>query len=197
MLLHHTHPIRHEQGFTLLEVLLVIALMAIVSVGVVLNLDLAGPEQKLEREATRFGAVVEMAAEQALMRGEEYGMRVDDKQYRFFQLDEENKWQPIEDDRLFAPRNWPDIIGAKLTLDDLPWEQENKLTRSGSMFEGVEIEREKKEERPQVLIFSSGDVTPFSVLLSLQDVADDDMAYFRINGFDTGEIQIEGPLDRP
>ncbi|TCI01436.1 type II secretion system protein GspH [Corallincola luteus] len=186
------------QGFTLLEVLLVTALMALVSVGVVLSLNLAGPQETLEQEASRFSALVEMAAEQALMRGEEYGMRVDDKQYQFYRLDDEQKWQPIEDDKLFSTRAWPDIVTAELTLDDLPWEQENKLTKQGSMFEGVEIEREEdKDAKPQILIFSSGDLTPFSLLLSLQDVSDDEIAFFRVNGHDTGNVELLGPLDRP
>jgi general secretion pathway protein H len=186
-----------EQGFTLLEVLLVITMMALISVGVMLSLNLAGPEELLEQEAKRFAAVVEMASEQALMRSEEYGLQVDDKRYQFLQLDDEQKWQLIDGDRLFAKHGWPAIVTAKLTLDDLPWEQEDRLTRQGSMFEGVEIEREEEKLQPQVLIFSSGDLTAFSLLLSLQDVAADEIRHYRINGRDTGEIELIGPLDKP
>lgn len=158
-----SNPPRRQRGFTLLEVLLVVALAAMVSVGIVLNVDLADDSRKLEREAERFMAVIELVSEQALMEGVEYGFQIEENRYQFYYLDDADQWQPVPEDRLMRPYQVPEPYQLELTLDDLPWQEEQRLTESGGLFEELEIGEDEERFEPQVMLFSSGELTPFAL----------------------------------
>lgn len=61
-------PVRHSRGFTLLELLVVVAIMALATAGVSLALRDSGQAQ-LEREAERLAALLEAARAQARANG--------------------------------------------------------------------------------------------------------------------------------
>jgi general secretion pathway protein H len=122
-------------------------------------------------------------------------------------LDEEQEWQKLELDTTFGKHQLPERFSLELSLTDLPWEIEESLFSSGVFDEelsvssdGVEIgnEEEKKLDPPQIFIFSSGEITPFSITLAYEPQFSNELpTYFRINGQDSTPLTTEGPLDAP
>lgn len=195
------------RGFTLLEVMLVLVVMGLAVSYVVVTANTNSQEDELERQAKRFQVVFDMAADFAILNQQQMGVRIDlkDNQYSFMLLDEEQLWQPFEGDKVFDPYTLPDNFTMTLTLDNLPWIEEDSLFDGGVFDEslsldddGVEIggEEEKRPPPPQILLLSSGDTTPFSLVFAYEpQFGSDQPVYFRLQGDDTPPLVREGPLD--
>lgn len=135
-------------GFTFLELLVVVTLVAILTGTVVLGFSGADTQQEIKGFAQRFAYRVELARQQALQRNREWGVYVDERGYRFAEFDPEvGEWierarRPFGNDEL------PDYLRLRLET------------------EGVgELPFGDAENLPRLLIFSSGEVTPFMLLL--------------------------------
>lgn len=180
--------LNRQGGFTLLEILLVVALMAAIVVTVMFNLDLAGPESKLEREASRLAGVVTIAVEEAQLQGEEFGLLIEETGYRVLLLDEDDLWQEISDDKLLTNHQLPEGMSLSLELEDLPWEVAGLKT--GGLFE------EQDDEEllaPQIFLFSSGELTPFSLTLSFDTGDPDDVPTYRLDAKGYGQLALVDP----
>jgi len=138
-------------GFTLLEVLVVLTILAVLTGTVMLSFTGADSEQALKGAAERMALRVELARQRSLTRNREWGIYVDEADYRFAEFDPiEGVWvQQIA--RPFAQNDVPEYV--KLTLD---LEEFDTLAFAGD------------EDLPQIIIFSSGEVTPFTILLEPQ-----------------------------
>jgi general secretion pathway protein H len=152
------------EGFTLLEVLVVLVLLGIITGFAVISLHVADPEQRLAREAHRLQAVLKLAAEQAVMQSRTLGLNVGDDGYVFLQRDH-GGWRPLHDPALRA-RHVPTDI--RLHLSAAP-------------------RHERESAAPQVLLLASGELTPFALHVRSLDTP----AEVRILGAETGEITIE------
>jgi len=203
-----TAPNRQRQtGFTLLEVMLVITLMGLFVSFVVVNMGGTDQAQQLEKQARRFQVIVDMASDVAILNQRQLGLRIEDEKqsYHFMYLDDNQKWQLLANDKVFEETELKEPFTMELVLDGLPWESEDNLFDQ-ELFdeelsisdEGVEIgnEEEKLLPPPQILIFSSGEITPFSLVFKYEpDFGDDPITYFRVNGVDETPLVLEGPLD--
>jgi general secretion pathway protein H len=102
-------------GFTLVEVVVVLAIVAIASVGAWLAWR-GGDGASLSREARRFAGAVEYAAARAQWRHEDLGVSVDGAGFRFWQRDAaRGAWVPLADDDALAPHAWPEgmtLVGS-------------------------------------------------------------------------------------
>lgn len=196
-----------QAGFTLLEVMLVITLMALFVSFVVVNMGGASNATKLEKHAKRFQVVVDMASDMAILNQRQFGVRIEQEKhtYHFMYLDEHQRWQLLKDDKVFKEIELEEPFTLELQLDGLPWESENNLfdqeifdEELSVSDEGVEIgdEEEKLLPPPQVLIFSSGEITPFSLIFKFEpDFGDEALTYYKVNGVDETPLVLEGPLD--
>lgn len=151
------------RGFTLLELLVVVVIVGILATMFTLSVGVAGRDRELEREADRFRALVDLAAEDAVIQGRELGLRFHRSGYEFSWLNpDEGLWQSLGTDDLLRPRELPDglelgleIEGRTVRLPDAPREAASDAAASGAAA-----------SEPQVFIFSSGDVNPaFRVVL--------------------------------
>jgi len=151
-------------GFTLLELMVVLVLIGIIFSFAVLSLRGTDISDLMEQETRRLATLLELAGDEAILRGEELAVNFTEDGYEFLVL-QDNSWQPSGDDVLLKAYTLPADIELRLEVeDDLP--QLNGLT--GQEDEDSE-EDEEEELAPQVFILSSGEMTPFTVtLMSLQ-----------------------------
>jgi general secretion pathway protein H len=140
------------RGFTLIEILVVVAIIAVVSVGVLLSVNLTGRDRDLETESNRLYTLFNYAREQAELQTREYGVRFDDDGYEFLTYDNhQGLWRDVSEDDALVPRKLPDGLDVRLTVEARPV----VLKRPAS----------DKEKTPQVMIFSNGDLTTFAATL--------------------------------
>ena len=93
-------------GFTLLEVLVVLVILGIAAGLAVVNLG--GDERgTTEREARRLAGALEHAAAAAQWRRETIGVSAEGERYRFWRRDDADRWVPLTDDDVLAPRTLP------------------------------------------------------------------------------------------
>lgn len=172
---------RRAAGFTLFELLVVLAIVGILVTAVTLSVGGDRRGDALARESQRFAALVRLASEQAVLRSEEWAVQVDPDRYRFLRLDEtlgrEPEWIPIEDDALFRARELEPGTRLELELE-------------GRDMTLVDADKDKDEEeiiKPTLLLLSSGEVSPFVAEFEARDTD----SRFRITSNLLGELEWE------
>ncbi len=209
----HSHAINSKKlkktkGFTLLEVLLVIALLGLIVSSVQFNFSGKRPEDSLKKVSHQFFATFESAANYGLLNNLELGLYVDKSSYRFLGFDG-SKWSEISSQAWLGEQTMPEGIVFKLALDDLPIEE--PLLFDSTVFKAQDeeylsfnaLESENQTEKvkrvfPQVYILSGGDITPFSLTFQFTEEASlyhdlADIAY-RVTGIYSTPLTIEGPV---
>jgi general secretion pathway protein H len=200
-------PFTKYAGFTLIEVMVVLLIMGLATGAVMLSYTGESAQDLLKKQTQRLQVVFNMASDYAVLNQRQLGLRVenDDANYYFMYLDEEQEWQKLELDKTFAENQLPELFSLELSLTDLPWNTEDSLFSSDAFDEELSVsndrveignEEKKKLDPPQVFIFSSGEITPFSITLGYEPEFSNELpVYFRINGQDSIPLTIEGPLD--
>lgn len=191
----HKH---RQQGFTLIEVMLVIVLIGVMVSAVQFTFSGNKAEQLLEQNSARFAGVFDVAAEYGLLNNIELGLFVEKNTYQFLGYDGVS-WSPIASNPMFEVFTLPEGIEITLQLDDLPIEEPLLFDSSLLINEGQDdnfTEEEKKKIIPQVYMLSGGDITPFSLTFSLAEFAidGDENISFKVSGIYTTPLTIEGPL---
>ena len=133
--------------------------VASLSVGVIRN------DRELDTEADRFTALAEVALDEAVLQGREFGIELMTAGYRFVEYDGlTGQWVEVPGDDTLRLRNLPDEVefelyleGKRILLEDDPAEFESEDKNSPSV--------RGKTYAPHLLIFSSGDTTPFELHL--------------------------------
>jgi general secretion pathway protein H len=139
---------RASRGFTLLELLVVISLAAILTGTVILGFTGADSEQRLKGSADQLAYTIEMARQHALQRNREWGLYVEPAELRFAEFDpEQNEWI-TQTQRPFGA--WEPMPQVALRVEAEGFEQ---------------LPQETREALPKVILFSSGEVTPFTIHL--------------------------------
>ena len=147
---------RHSCGFTLLELLVVLVLIGIILSFAVLSIGDGGRQERLKQEAQRIHAIFSLAGEEAVLQSQELGVVVQRQGYAFVVYDGEG-WQPISNDDMF--RDYPLPVETELSL----------------FMDGLEVglntrpENEDGTLTPQLLFFSSGERTPFELVVAYRD----------------------------
>lgn len=142
-------PAPRSQGFTLLEVLVVVSLAGILTGVVVLGFTGADTRQAVKGHAQRFAFRVELARQQALTRNREWGIYVDEQEYWFAEFSPElGEWEE-RSQRPFDTIEVPEFVRLRIETEGV----------GGLPFEAGQL--------PQILVFSSGEVTPFTLYLEM------------------------------
>lgn len=196
------------RGFTLLEVMLVLLLMGLAAGYVMFNAFGASKSDLLKSQAQRLQVIVDMASDYAVLNQQQLGIRVEqaENSYYFVYLDDEDEWQRVEDEKMYAPYTLPEPFTLTLNLDDLPWDEEDSLFDRDLFDEnlsvsdaGVDIgsEEEKTLPPPQILIMSGGEITPFSLMFNYEGDFNEEPVYFALQNKETPTLSLTGPLDSP
>ncbi len=139
-------------GFTLVEILVVVVIIGVLAAAMLLSLSLTGQDRELEKESTRLVDLFKYAREQAELQTREYGVMFQDDGYQFLVYDTHRAlWRDVFEDDALGERKLPDGLDVKLTVDARP----------------VVLKRPKDatDKTPQVMVFSSGELSTFSVIL--------------------------------
>ncbi|WP_249348144.1 prepilin-type N-terminal cleavage/methylation domain-containing protein [Pseudoalteromonas aurantia] len=173
----HLTPMKRQQGFSLIEILVVLTIIAFATKLVTYNLD-GNMEEALEKKALRTHGVINLASEFAVLNQVELGFHLDKKTLEFLVFDGD-KWVTFEGEDLYKPIKFEDDYKVNLTIEGLDWAQDNLLEQSnwrelmGTGDEASLLEL-KKLKVPQVLLLSSGEVSAFQLSLTLDEDPESD-----------------------
>ncbi|MDR3428588.1 MULTISPECIES: type II secretion system minor pseudopilin GspH [Silvimonas] len=100
---------RIQRGFTLIEILVALALIGIILGLAVVKLG-QSDAQVSEHEARRLAAVLEDARDEAIAGGRTIGWSTDGHGYQFWVQDDQNNWQAIPNHEVLKPYELPENL---------------------------------------------------------------------------------------
>lgn len=157
-------------GTSLIELLVVLAILAVLAGAVALSVGLARPMPPAERELQRFARALGLACERSRLTGLPHGVLLDRGGYAFA-FDDGSGWLRYasgKEERL-APRAWGEGLRLELFRD------------------GRALIVPERAEKPQIACFPSGELTPFELRLRDPDGRD-----ARLRGQLLGRIERDG-----
>ncbi len=143
-------------GFTLIEILVVITIIAILVGAVVLKISVKNPARDIKDTAVRTYLLMGLASDQAVYTRQQFGIRFHPESYEFYFLEPgekgEQTWQVLEDDKLkFKPLAEKldiavDISGLPIVLETLTDELADAT--------------DEDPIKPHVMFLSNGEIMP-------------------------------------
>ena len=145
-----------QRGFTLIEIMVVIVIIAILAGFITLSIGNRTSEDRLDIEAQRLQLLLELASEEAQLKSLQIGFRVDPRSYDFLILGPKRQWASYTGEGPLRKRQLPPDMRLDLRVDD--------------RTPPADRPKHKGQPPPQALIFSSGQTTAFTLTLSAVDV---------------------------
>jgi general secretion pathway protein H len=172
---------RRPAGFSLIELLVVIVILAIMAAMVLISMGTLRSEDTTETEARRLVALLELVAEEALIQGRDYGVEFFADGYRFLSWDPDTRlWSVVDDEALLRRRELPPGLRVVLAIDGRE-----------VVVDAEDLRRNRPQDElvPQVAVFSSGELTPFELFLVTDFVAD----AWVLRGQVRGDLELIAP----
>jgi general secretion pathway protein H len=167
-----------SKGFTLVEILVVIVIMAVVISITVLSVSSTGRDSQLDEESRRIEGLVGLLHERALLEGRDFGLRIEPDAYEFVVYDpRRDRWMMLDQEREFRHRDLPRGITFQLQLDS----QTVVIKAIDRNLSGGD------QSNPQIAIAASGEGTPFRLTLQ----RDATQAKASVDGDALGKISRE------
>jgi general secretion pathway protein H len=138
-------------GFTLVEMLVVVVIIAIMITGAVLALSVAGRDRALENEARRLEALLNLARERAELQTREYGLRAGPASYAFVIYEPRSGEWIFPPDESLRARELPEGLALRLVVEGRPIVLRDQDGPTGLL--------------PQIGIASSGGFSSFELTL--------------------------------
>lgn len=163
---------RRARAFTLIELLVVIVLLGILVSLAALTTGSSSTSRELRDEARRIAALIGVLSDEAVLDSREYGLLVNREGYRVLRYDEADaRWREVERRKVHRLPEW---MRLELELDGTPLElvapvrqADDRAGLSDADSRGRSHERNSGPRlEPQLLILSSGELSPFSLRLS-------------------------------
>ena len=145
------------KGFTLIEILVVLVIMAVMISLVTISIGTTGRDNQLDEETRRIEALLSLLHDRAVLEGRDFGMKIEPGAYEFMVFDNRRQlWLHFDDENQYRHRQLPPGLSFQLQLDS----QQIVLKQVDSAF--------KKDEAPpppQLAVAASGEGTPFRLTL--------------------------------
>ncbi|PHR68005.1 type II secretion system minor pseudopilin GspH [Alcanivorax sp.] len=189
-----------QSGFTLLEIMVVVGLIALLSAVVVSQGNWASDDRQLEQESARLKDTLSLLNERSLFSGQLLALRLRHDGWEPLAYDiAAADFLPIEDTAL-KPRQIPPALELVWQLDELADEEQASLSQvaetlvkkdtsldlgEDTVGEGGEAEARQRDSNnesgeegedekafPQIFFFPSGEVSPVTLAMQSQDDLD-------------------------
>ena len=174
------------RGFTLIEILVVIAVAAILVTIAVMSFNLIDNDRAVQKQVIKLSSLIDMASDEAQIQGRDYGLEFLQAGYRFVEYDPFlETWSEVIGDELMRPRDLEEDMVVELFLED----HRVLLQAAAENIEEEEDDagRDNTEHYlPHVLIMASGDITPFR--LEIVRLTDDQTVGLKVEF--GGELEI-------
>jgi general secretion pathway protein H len=109
---------RLNRAFTLIEILVVVSIIGIVLSIAVISLGVLGDDRELREEARRLAALVQVAQDEAVMQGREFGVEFMSTGFRFVEYDPFlNSWGEVIGDETLRMRQLPEDAEFDLWIE--------------------------------------------------------------------------------
>jgi len=136
-----------QRGFTLIELLVVLVILSSLIGLAVFSTGIAGPARELRSEAERLSGLIGVLVDEAVLDNREYGLSFTREGYRVLRYDpQRSEWQALDRQAHRLP-DWA----------ELAFEVEG---------EALSLPATANAGAPQLLILSSGELTPFRLRLA-------------------------------
>jgi general secretion pathway protein H len=174
--------LRHKpiQGFTLIEILVVLVIIGIIISTAVLSISHSDIAVEMEVEMKRIYALITLAREEAILQGQELALTVEPDRY-LFESFAENKWQPLSNDKVFRERKLQLGMGLALVVEHTTLILGKK----------ADDEEQGKPKPARIYLLSSGEISPFELILRSAD----ETVQFRIKAGEDGKLELVRPQD--
>lgn len=148
-------------GFTLLEILIVLVIIGVIISIATIATGVLGRDRDMQDQAERLNAILTQAKEECELQGFDVGVRVTDDGYDFLRFDSRKQlWNLISDDDFFAARRLPPGLKFRLWLEGREIILQSRTAGSKNEDSAEDV----KQEPPQIMVLSSGDVNSFKLL---------------------------------
>lgn len=179
-----------RRGFTLVEILVVLFIIGITLSFATLSLGGNNDAERLQRQAERLQALMEIAQEDAVLFGATLGLDLTREGYRFLRL-ELDGWHVIKrGDTPLHPRKLPEGMTLRLLQRA---DSEDPIQLAAPRGRGRKEAGDSGDSRaqdvgpkPEVLFLSSGTTLPFELVLTMEGVE----THYVFEGNRTGKITM-------
>lgn len=175
---------KNYRGFTLLEILVVISIIAISMGLIVISINPSDSKRDLAKEAKHFEQLLKLVIDEAIFKKQEIGLKVYDDHIEFLNFNQRSQtWGAFSADSAnsenYVDYTFPSFLDVRLEMEDVEIflnpkdELESKISSINPLenFNQFEDEDEIKVE-PDIYIFSSGELTAFDLEFRFKDIED-------------------------
>lgn len=156
---------RRASGFTLIEILVVLVIVATIVSMALLSVGLVTDDRELRTERTRLVSLIESVQDEAVMQGREFGVEFMRSGYRFVEFDAlTGQWAAIPGDELYRQRELPEGMEFDLYVDDkrvVLQETPRDFGKPGEQGMNLTVNR----YTPHLYVFASGETTAYELWL--------------------------------
>lgn len=154
----------NAKGFTLIEVMIVVLIMAIVTTVAMMSLPLSDHSRQTKIDALELLQILKLAEQHALLQTTVLGLRMTGSGFQFYQyvMNDQNQghWVPLAHDQLSEPHRFN---------------------------HGITLKAKRLPANGFITFSASGDVSPFSLLISDQS----HHHCYEIDGVENGTLSLK------
>jgi general secretion pathway protein H len=159
------HCRQQQRGFTLIEIMVVVIIVATVASIALLSVGVGGEDNELDKERRRLATLIEVAQDDAMMQGREFGVELMTSSYRFVEFDPlTRQWAEVPGDELYRLRFLPEGLEFALYIDEklIPLKEDPQVLEDESdPMSSTPI----KPYMPHLFVFASGESSVYEIRL--------------------------------